>query len=592
MKMKIFTLMLMCLYAIAGYAQIEVNVAPNGLVASNPALDEVILEKDTTNSEALVFILEPNGLYKLSNTMRASNDITIKAGPGEGFKPVIVMGTNAEGGQNAWDMGFMSGDNMVLEGIQFMCANELHQRGGWANGGIQVKAGMNVTINNCIIDHIDAAFIAAWAGGIGDFTVTNSLVRWAGGPAAGNWHGYLIDSKNGPAGNILIENNTFIEGMAAFITMDGSRYIESIMINHNTFVNHAVWPVMTPYAKEQVMMNNLFMNTGFAGLSISWWKGGSEESDPGVEGRGIIDYSKFPAGEDTTNYVLNDVTVSNPPETERVSVVGYNNNYTTPKVKAWQESDKGLLSSVDTANGGGWWVKADAPPGSNGFMTQSHWARVSDDATYPYLFWDTDHSTYTLDPEFTDYPTSEDDVIAYARYMCTDPDTSYKALLNFEAGGWGVGPAGAVLTFPIDEDAYDMSYSNSTLLCAAYGGYPVGDLNWFPELKAQWENDVNKEDYETIVAAVREGTLELSAQCTASSIDDLEADRPSSIQVYPNPANDIVHVKGAEGMQKTIFSITGHQVIQTTENHINVSELEKGLYIIRIGQKTRKLSIK
>lgn len=590
MKIKTFTLMLMSLFAIASYAQIVVDVAPNGLDSSNPPLNEVILAKDTTNSEALVFILEPNGLYILSNTMRASNDITIKAGEGEGYKPVIVMGTNDEGAQNAWDMGFMTGDNMVLEGIQFMCANELHQRGGWANGGIQIKAGMNVTVNNCIIDHIDAAFIAAWAGGVGDFTFTNNMVRWAGGPYSGNWHGYVLDSKNGPAGDVLIQNNTFIEGMASVFTMDGSHYINSVMINHNTFVNIAVWPLTTPYAKEQLMMNNLFVNVGFGGLSISWWAGGS--GDPGEEGRGIIDYDTFPEGEDTTTYLLHGETLSNPPETERLSLAAYNNNYITPEVKAWHESDKGLLSSVDTANGGGWWVKADAPPGSNGFMTQTMWGRFEDDATYPYLYWDTDHSTYTLDPGFTNYPTSEDDVIAFARYMCSDPDESYQDNLNFETGGWGIGPEGATLTFPVDEDVYDLSYTNAELLCAAYGGYPLGDLNWFPDLKAQWENDANKENYQSLVAAVKDGEIALSDQCAAVSVFEREVENAAGINIYPNPATELLHIEGAEGELKTIYSITGQKLLQSRENQINISNLRSGLYLIKIGNAVQKFNVK
>ncbi|MGC9344601.1 MAG: T9SS type A sorting domain-containing protein, partial [Bacteroidales bacterium] len=295
---------------------------------------------------------------------------------------------------------------------------------------------------------------------------------------------------------------------------------------------------------------------------------------------------------DTTTYLLHGETVSNPPETERLSLAAYNNNYITSEVKAWHESDKGLLSSVDTANGGGWWVKADAPPGSNGFMTQTMWGRFEDDATYPNLYWDTDHSTYTLDPGFTNYPTSEDDVIAFARYMCSDPDESYTDNLNFETGGWGIGPEGATLTFPVDEDAYDLSYTNAELLCAAYGGYPLGDLNWFPDLKAQWENDANKENYQSLVAAVKDGEIALSDQCAAVSVFEREVENTAGINIYPNPATELLHIDGAEGELKTIYSITGQKLLQSRENQINISNLRSGLYLIKIENTVQKFNVK
>lgn len=582
MKNKRFTLLaLLASLFIAGSAQIY-NVAPNGGAGNegNPSLNEFIVDKDTSMSEPLTFILEMDGLYILTDQLTGSNDITIKADDGGTFKPVIVMGVNSEGGAFNWNMGFFNSANLTLDGIQFMCANELHSRGGWANGGIQIAGGVNVTINNCIIDHQDAVFIAAWNGGVGNFTFTNNLVRFAGGPFATNWHGYVLDSKGGPAGDIHIENNTFLEGMASVFTMDGSRYIKSIFINHNTFVNQAVWPFSMMYAKEKVMTNNLFVNSGFGGLSISWWINNCVPE----EGRGIVDYCEYNDGEDTISYTLGGATVSNPVEEERLWAVAYNNNHKTAGLKAWQESPSAELVSTDTANGGGWWVVADSPAGTNGAMNATTWARFDDDATYPYLFWD-DNSVYAKDVTFSGYTTSDDDIVNFARGMVMDPDDSYAIVTD--KGHWGVGPD-QELTLPVDADEYTLDYSDEDLLCAAMGGYPMGDLNWFPTQKAAWETDADVEDYDAIVAAVKDGSLTLEDQCTTIGISLSSANvATTEVSVYPNPATGLTTIAAdldnATNVSAVVYDIVGNEVL-TLNNTLtfDASELNAGTYIVNV----------
>jgi hypothetical protein len=70
------------------------------------------------------------------------------------------------------------------------------------------------------------------------------------------------------------------------------------------------------------------------------------------------------------------------------------------------------------------------------------------------------------------------------------------------------------ISWPLPED---FSYTDTELLTAAVGGFPIGDLNWFPTQKANWE--ANKEQYiqaihelagEEIIITV-EGTAEAEA---------------------------------------------------------------------------------
>ncbi|MBQ6955773.1 MAG: T9SS type A sorting domain-containing protein [Bacteroidales bacterium] len=66
-----------------------------------------------------------------------------------------------------------------------------------------------------------------------------------------------------------------------------------------------------------------------------------------------------------------------------------------------------------------------------------------------------------------------------------------------------------------------------------------------------------------------------------------------SAVVYPNPATDVIRVRfNGDGPQESvIYSVAGRRVIQTTladGEAIDVSQLEKGLYVVRIGHSVTK----
>ena len=57
-----------------------------------------------------------------------------------------------------------------------------------------------------------------------------------------------------------------------------------------------------------------------------------------------------------------------------------------------------------------------------------------------------------------------------------------------------------------------------------------------------------------------------------------------TISVYPNPAHDYIRIgaNNYSSVQCELYSVTGQLLISTTETEINVSELEPGIYFIRI----------
>ena len=65
-------------------------------------------------------------------------------------------------------------------------------------------------------------------------------------------------------------------------------------------------------------------------------------------------------------------------------------------------------------------------------------------------------------------------------------------------------------------------------------------------------------------------------------------DERETVSIYPNPAHDVVFVGGNKGLQRVeVFNVTGQRVISTTETEINVSQLESGIYIVRVTAEDR-----
>ena len=72
----------------------------------------------------------------------------------------------------------------------------------------------------------------------------------------------------------------------------------------------------------------------------------------------------------------------------------------------------------------------------------------------------------------------------------------------------------------------------------------------------------------------------------------------SEIEIYPNPANDFVTIKTHNNIGDliTISDISGRTLIteEVTDDdiQINIADLTKGLYIIKVGDKSEKLIIR
>ncbi|MFO7445280.1 MAG: T9SS type A sorting domain-containing protein, partial [Ignavibacteriaceae bacterium] len=156
--------------------------------------------------------------------------------------------------------------------------------------------------------------------------------------------------------------------------------------------------------------------------------------------------------------------------------------------------------------------------------------------------------------------------------------------------------------WPMEED---LSYSNDTLITAAMGNFPLGDLyRWWPEQYAQWE--AQKEDeYSRIYT-----WLETGIDPDAVSVRPA-AGVPQEYtlgQNYPNPFNPSTEIKYSVPVQGhvslKVFNSLGQEAatifegIQPAGNYVatfNAAGLSSGVYFYRLEagdfQMTKKLML-
>jgi surface protein len=75
-------------------------------------------------------------------------------------------------------------------------------------------------------------------------------------------------------------------------------------------------------------------------------------------------------------------------------------------------------------------------------------------------------------------------------------------------------------------------------------------------------------------------------ECSTAGVDDL---KQLDISIYPNPTSDIVYIEGNyTNLNVVIYDILGKQLMkQSTTNSIDISQLEKGVYILLLSDGTK-----
>ena len=145
----------------------------------------------------------------------------------------------------------------------------------------------------------------------------------------------------------------------------------------------------------------------------------------------------------------------------------------------------------------------------------------------------------------------------------------------------------------------DLSYSDSDLQISGLGGFPIGDLNWFPDKKKEWLVQ-RTDEYNFINSALNSGHLITAAHA--------KENLPAEFQLhqnYPNPFNPSTTISfflsKAGYVTLKVFNILGREVAtllnefktaQTYKIKFDGKGLSSGVYFYRLKVNNIEMSKK
>ena len=205
-----------------------------------------------------------------------------------------------------------------------------------------------------------------------------------------------------------------------------------------------------------------------------------------------------------------------------------------------------------------------------------------------------------IDPGFTTPPGNSQAIVDYVNNTWLNPtaewvDWRVPSPVTFGADGL------PVLSWP---PAFDLSYENSSLRTAGTDGLPLGDLNWFPDQKAEF-----LANREAIVTSIRDSMINAQVVYDPTTMDNTPLIRQISSSIfspvvpnqlhlvnYPNPFKGFTTIEfGLEQRSNVTLSVSnlvGQTVFELTQNglpsgtHIynfDASNLSNGAYIYKIN---------
>ena len=184
---------------------------------------------------------------------------------------------------------------------------------------------------------------------------------------------------------------------------------------------------------------------------------------------------------------------------------------------------------------------------------------------------------YDDDPQFVVEPTNQDTLLLFMEAKWNnnaDFDWSYER------------DAGLLQIWPLPED---MAYNNVAYKTAAMGGFPLGDLNWYPaELEAwgtqrdaEWETINNWLDFGDPTVGVRE--LEGIATEYNLSQNYPNPFNPSTSIEYSIPQSDFVSLKVFNNLGQEVAELqNGFQSAGNYAVTFNARGLASGVYLYRL----------
>jgi hypothetical protein len=495
-----------------------------------------IINADTAVTDFRVYVLDRGAVYFMERAFQINSSVKFMATGDENARPpVLAPAIRADDSSEEWVFQFTTpGISVELEDLYILWIRSDLNSPGWTRGMHIGADNISVKVRRVVFDGFTEVAIRVEGGQNVKLDVQDSHFRnLIHSSAFFGGQGFLAQGFNYPDTTIFI-NNTFFSVNAYIFDVRGLG--PHNVFEHNTVVYGVVNPMLIRQADNLYIRNNLFYASHAYGGDPRWM--GSLFPYPDSTASGIY---KIRKGGDVWHGI--------PP---------------APGPEAWNNEDLGLVFDPNQ-----WTHQAENNvyhfPGAlmDFYNNYNDTVTVADSITTfsgsrqlltrrlnnpawigPYsqsvldTVMDQNHPLYSpyvkhennidSDPGFTDQGVLAhlDELIAYINKIVNDSfDEPWYYEMNFP-------PA-----WPLPES---FVYTNADLMSYSTGGFPVGDLNWFPDKKAEWITNVRNNDRSFI------------------------PDDYSLSNAYPNPFNPQTNIdfKLAQSSQVriTVYNVLGQQV--------------------------------
>ncbi len=462
----------------------------------------------------------PNRVYRLSrekiyfvNDAIRNHDFHLTmiaakpADPANPSRPPVVMSGILEDG-SLFPIFHWAGGDLTIKGIYYYSFRPDAIGNQWGNGWdsqvLNYGDSTTTIVDNCIFEGACAAITskAYWQ----DYIITNSLCR--NGINEATWYaGHFFLTDGLPLDTLIMVNNTSFNNGGFTCFSWGERYM---LFEHNTVFTTHVNPFWAGGGTNRDIKNNIIFAPFTKGAKVI-----KKDGEIVYDERGWSEYD----GEvysvtsvDTMQGALLDTLMG---ITEAERYINFQNNaYCWPKAVTdyWAAHADSVYPIT--------WQNARSA------------AMFADNATWPGL-----HCTGNIeaDPGFNqDMMDLVQKQVNFVEMFTTNTMAVYRhyypsdnPMDKFFPPAW-----------PLTED---LTYTNTALMTAGTDGFPLGDLNWYPDKKAQWLTAVESQD-----------------------VDEMAPRDFDLCQNYPNPFNPTTTIafslKKGGHVSLAVYNLLGQKV--------------------------------
>lgn len=478
--------------------------------------------------------LERGKVYVVSGTMYFRYNVNMIAdddNPNSPTRPpMLVNGKLADGSNNQILIALMKNNSNFLFKNIFFQGVTTDKRQEDDNNAISLGGdSIRLTVDKCVFNALGQNCIVMWGKGNKLFIKNNkfrNLVR------AHPFKGQLVVNSGAMFQDTLVMTNNTSFNNNSYFWGPLAAVIKYEKIEHNTLFSSVVNVFYSPWMLNSEVKSNLF----YCMLAYG-------QTQTEIDG-GWYDFNKSPSS----------IISLNKTSAYQIGLYGYtekgrkvtisNNAYYWPQAIKDNWSAKSLIASD-------LWMNT---------RTAGYFA---DKTNYPYL---SESNNISANPGFDANMEKAvmDSLIFWVNNMRENNRSTYR---NYNIGSTNL----LLPTWPLPEN---LSYTNTQLMTAGHDGLPVGDLNWFPTAKAQWETMQNNNP-NALVNPYVNNNLKLS------NFPNPATDYTNFSFDLPQVANTELNILTLEG-KHVVTLVSGKLSSGTHQVKFETNKLASGVYICQL----------